>query len=333
MALAVGVLDVTALQLLQTGDGLQQFLLPGACNARNTQDLAGIGLEGSMGQHLTAFLVDDGDVLHIQLQPGIDRIGTLNVQHDLFAHHHLRQAHFGGVAGVDRTHILTLAQHRHTVRQGEHLIELMGDDDNGVALLAHVAQHLEELLSFLWGQNGRRLVQDQDMGAAVEHLDDFNRLLLADGHLIDLAVQVQFKTVLVQQLLDVSLDGLQIQSELARQTEDDVFRRSQHIHQLEMLMNHTDAQIKGVFGRADDHFPALDVDMARIREVNAGQHVHQGRFARAVFAQHRKDFALADGHGDILIGDDGTKALGNAAQFNQIDILVALQRERLRYRL
>ena len=42
------------------------------------------------------------------------------------------------------------------------------------------SEDLEQLLRLLRRQDGRRLVEDQDLGAAVERLQDLDALLLAD---------------------------------------------------------------------------------------------------------------------------------------------------------
>ena len=73
---------------------------------------------------------------------------------------------------------MALAQHRHPVGQGLHLVHLVGDDDDGLARVAHVAQYGEELVRLLGGEDGGGLVQDEDVRAAVEHLDDLDGLLL-----------------------------------------------------------------------------------------------------------------------------------------------------------
>ena len=61
----------------------------------------------------------------------------------------------------------------------------MGDDDDGVALGLHPAQHGEELVDLLHRQNGGGLVEDDDPGAVAEHLDDLQGLLLGNGHIVD----------------------------------------------------------------------------------------------------------------------------------------------------
>ncbi len=49
--------------------------------------------------------------------------------------------------------------------------------------------------------------------------------------------------------------------------------------------------------------------------IEAGEDVHQRGLAGAVFAQKRVDFAFAHGEGDVIVGDDAGKGLGDVAHF------------------
>ena len=107
---------------LQAGNGLQQLLLPAARNARHAQDFAGKGLKIGVGEHLAALAVGNGHIGQAQLHHGVYGLGPLNVQLHLLANHHFGQAHFGGVARVNGTDAAPLAQHRHAVAEGKHLV-------------------------------------------------------------------------------------------------------------------------------------------------------------------------------------------------------------------
>ena len=71
----------------------------------------------------------------------------------------------------------------------------------------HVAHDLEELVGLLRGQNGGGLVEDQNIRAAIKHLDDLDGLLLRNGHVVNLLVGVDVEAVFVADLLDL-LGGL-----------------------------------------------------------------------------------------------------------------------------
>ena len=216
------------------------------------------------------------------------------------ADHHVR--HFLRVR-VRREHIadeLAVAEDRHTVGERLDLMHFVRDDNDRLSVVAHVAQYGEELVGLLRRENRGRLVKDENVRAAVENLYDLDRLLLGDGHIVDLLRGVDAETVFVADLADLCRGCFEI--ELAGQTENDIFRRRQHIHELEMLMDHADAVVKGVLGGADDDFLSVDLDLALIREIDAGEHIHKRRLAAAVFAEQREDLSAVNIQPYLIVG-------------------------------
>ena len=61
----------------------------------------------------------------------------------------------------------------------------MADEDDRLALLGQALDDREQLLRLLRRQHGGRLVEDEDVGAAVERLQDLDPLLLADRDVLD----------------------------------------------------------------------------------------------------------------------------------------------------
>jgi len=191
----------------------------------------------------------------------------------------------------------TIAEHRHPVGHVHDLVELVGDDDQGLAVCLHIPHDIEEPVRLLGGQHGGGLIQDQDVCAPVEDLDDLHRLLLRHGHVVDLLVGINGKTIFLTDLQDFGGGGLQIQLALSVQPQDDVFRCGEHVHQLEVLVDHADAAGKGVLGGGNGGGLAVHQDLPFVREVDAGQHIHQCGLAAAVLPQQGEDFVreiLAD---------------------------------------
>ena len=105
--------------------------------------------------------------------------------------------------------------------------------------------HREELVGLLGGQHGGGLVQDQDVRAAVEHLDDLHRLLLADTtsrrSFWSGSMSKPYFSQMARTLALRPLSGRACRRPMAQ---DDVFGGGEHIHQLEVLVDHADAQIE-----------------------------------------------------------------------------------------
>ena len=231
------------------------------------------------------------------------------------AHHHIGQGLLVGILGLHVADILALAEHGHAVGHVQHLVQLVGDDDEGLAVGLHVAHDGKELVRLLRGQHGGGLIQDQDIRAAVQHLDDLDSLLLGNGHVVDLHVGVDVKAVSVADVLDLFAGIVQIQ--LTLETENDILGGGEQIDQLEVLVDHADAQIKCILGRRDGDGLIVDVDLSLIREINTGEHIHQSGLAAAVFTQQGQDLTLAQFHVDGVIGHHGTKALGDILHFDR----------------
>ena len=188
-------------------------------------------------------------------------------------------------------------------------MELVRDDDDALAVVPHVAQDGEELVRLLRREDGGGLVQDEDVRAAVEDLHYLDGLLLGDGHVVYLLLRVHLEAVGLADGLYLLSGAVQIEPPLAGQAQDDVLRRGEHVHQLEVLVYHAYAEVEGVLGRADGDFLPVHEDLALVGVVDAGEHVHERGLAAAVFAQQRQDLAPVDVEPDLVVGRHRAEAL------------------------
>ena len=69
---------------------------------------------------------------------------------------------------------------------------------------------------------------------------------------------------------------------------------------------------------ADGDLLAVLEDLTGFRLVQAEQHAHQRTFASAVFAQQGMYLALAQLQGDVVVGLDAGKLLGDVKHFDHI---------------
>ena len=72
-----------------------------------------------------------------------------------------------------------VAQDRDAVRDGQHLVQLVADEDRRPARGAQLADDPEQPSGLLGRQDGGRLVEDQDAGAAVQRAQDLDSLEVA----------------------------------------------------------------------------------------------------------------------------------------------------------
>ena len=85
-------------------------------------------------------------------------------------HHHGGQLLFCDLIHLNGIDKFTSSDNGAIVGHLFDLVEFMGDDDDGLALLGEVADNRHQLLDLLGGQNGGGLVQNQNFSAPVESL-------------------------------------------------------------------------------------------------------------------------------------------------------------------
>ena len=113
----------------------------------------------------------------------------------LAADHELGQVPGGDVGGVDGGDRATGADDRDAVGDLEHLVQLVGDEDDGLALGLELTEVDEEFLDLLGDEHGGRLVEDEDAGPAEEDLDDLDPLAFAHPECLDQLVGVDVEAV------------------------------------------------------------------------------------------------------------------------------------------
>ena len=178
----------------------------------------------------------------------------------------------------------------------------MGDVDDAQLLGAQVADDLEQLLDLRLGQRGGGLVEYDDLGLVADGLGDLAHLLLADGQVAHLLGGVDVDAQLMEQLAGLLVHpGVVDQAALHELAADeDVLGHRQVVHHVQLLVNDDDARLLGLAGVVEFHLAPLVGDGAGILGVDAGQHLHQRGFARAVFTHQRVHLALAHLQIDVI---------------------------------
>ena len=125
----------------------------------------------------------------------------------------------------------------------------MGDEYDRLAFAGHLAQSLSQVIRFLGGEDGCRLVQDQDIGSPVEHLEDLNALLLTDGQLPDAGAGIHPHAVSSREFTDLGFDSGHVQAKTRLlQPKDDVLGDRLGFDQHKVLVDHTNAQLRRIAG-------------------------------------------------------------------------------------
>ena len=249
--------------------------------------------------------------------PG-DRRALDDLELHVAADHQVREDLARRVLGLDRAGDASAAEHRDPVRDLQHLVELVGDEDDGGAGLGQAADDPEQLLRLEGRQDGGRLVQHEDVALAVERLEDLHPLAHADGEVLDLGVRVDVEVVLLAQLDDSSARRLAV--ERADRPADALGAQRDRLDdvedgdELEVLVDHADAGVDRLPRVREGTRRPVDQDLARVGLVQARQDVHQGALAGTVLAQQAEDLPAVSGDGDPVVGEHAREALGDVLQ-------------------
>ena len=84
-----------------------------------------------------------------------------------------------------------------------------------------------------------------------------------------------------------------------------------------MLVNHADAVAERVLGGTDHHLLAVHENLPFVGEIDAGNHVHQGGLAAAVFPQDGQNFAPVHVQVNMVVGDHAAEPLRDPAHLQR----------------
>ena len=222
-------------------------------------------------------------------------------------------AHLLQPLGRNVAHHPAQAQDRDAVAQGIGLHQLVGDQDQGHALLAQAAHHLAQIMDALRRQHRGGLVEDQHLLAAPERAHDLDLLLLAQRQPADESVGIDLDAEQGGELVE-ALQGRRLAEALPPgAAQHQILDDRQARYQQHMLEDRADAEVQALARRADDHRPAGDQDLALVGLLHAGENADQCRFAGPVLAQQDMDLAGVKLQGNVVIGEHAGKALGDLA--------------------
>ena len=95
-------------------------------------------------------------------------------------------------------------------------------------------------------------------------------------------------------------------------SEDNVVQSGENVHQLEVLVHHTDLIPVCVPWRTNDNRLPLDEDLPFIREIYAREHIHERGFAAPVFSENGKNLTFVHREIHIFISNDISEVFGDA---------------------
>ena len=299
-------LDLPRLQRPDPGQRLQQLRLAVAGDARDPHDLALPQREADALDAFDAQAVLDHEIARLEHRGARPPRRLLDPQAHLAPDHQLGELLRRRPGGRKRRDDLSLPHHGDDVGRLVNLAQLVGDEHDRLALGPERRQHAKEMIRFLWRQHCGRLVEDQQIGAAVERLEDLDALALAHAEVLHARVRVDFEVVFAPEPLELGPRSAEARAEpeAAFDTEHDVFQNGERFHQHEVLVHHADPRRERFLRATDGGRRAAHEDLAAVGTVVAVEDPHQRRLAGAVLAYDAVDRAGPNRQRDIPVRVD-----------------------------
>ena len=287
-------------------------------HARDAEDLSLADVEAHAVEQGFSARAHERDVLDAERRLARRRRLFLDAQEHGAPDHHGGELLLGGLGRGLPDHGPS-ADHGDPVRDRLDLSELVGDEDDGGPGVREPSHDFHEPVRLLWGEDGRRLVEDEQLRASGQCLDDLHSLLDADGQVFYLGVGIEVEAELSGPFLHEAAGLLAAKEPRDRvdrlESKGDGLGDGEHGDEHEMLVDHSDARGDGVGGVGEGRRFAVDQNLALFGPIQPVQDVHEGRFARAVLAEKGVYLTRPDSEVYAVVGHERAESLGDPTQF------------------
>ena len=248
--------------------------------------------EGDVLHHLAGV-----QVLHLQHHRRVRRDHGMGLRRFVnhTADHHVDDVVLCAFLGDQRADVAAVAHDADPVRDDFDLIHPVGNVYDAQLLRPQIPDDLEQLVDLRLRQRGGRLVKDDDLRFMADGLGDLTHLLFADGEVAHLLGRVDVDAQLVEKFLRFFVHAGVVNQEALFElpADKDVLGNGQMVHHVQFLVNDDDTGFLRLPGVMEFDFLSFIGDGPFIFGIDAGQHLHQGGFARAVLSHQRVYFSLA----------------------------------------
>ena len=212
---------------------------------------------------------------------------------------------------------LAVAEDGVAVGDAEDLVELVGDEEDGLALGLELRDELVELGDLLVGEGGGGLVHDHDAGVDREGAGDGDEVLVGDAEVAEADAGVDGGADAGEHGAGVGGEpGPVDQAEAGAGgvAEVDVLGDGEVVEEDGLLVDRGDAGVGGGVGRREAGRRAVEGEGAGVGLVDAGQDLDEGRLAGAVLADEGGHLARVEAEGDAVEGADAGEGLRDAVE-------------------
>ena len=227
------------------------------------------------------------------------------------AHHLCDELDLGQMLHLVLAHQLAVAQNGDPVADLVDLLQKVRDENDAHAGGLQIPHESEQHGDFLVIQRGGRLVEDQHLAVHIDGARDGHHLLDRQGAAGQFLGCPGGNIQPVQDLRRLFFVFFPVYDLLFRPADKHVFCHGEVRAERDLLIHGADAEILRLLRGVDMRFGSVQNDASGILLINAGQHLDQGGFSRAVFSHQRMDLAPAQNKIHIAQGFDAGKGFAD----------------------
>ena len=196
----------------------------------------------------------------------------------------------------------------------------MRDEDDADAAVLELAHHAEELLDLGLVERRGGLVEDEDLAVHVHRARDGHHLLHGDRAAAELLLGADGDAEVLENGVRVGVHLLPVLGLLVAAADVHVLGDGQVGAERDLLVHGGNAHVLGVLRGLDGDraVVALEVDVAAVLLVDAGQDLDERGLARAVLAHEGVDLARTEREVDVLQGLHAREVLADAPHLNEV---------------
>ena len=284
------------LQRPHSRQGLHKLALSVSFNCRYTQHLSCLYFKRYAVYSQKSSVIGNVDI--VSLYHDFPRLSCsfYMVKKYFSSHHHGGENTLVYILRLFNSHQFAAAHYRHPVGDAHYLVKLMGDDDDRHLLFLYdFSYNREQFLCFLRRKHCRRLVQNEDVRAAIKCFEYFHSLLQTNAYFSHLGFRLHLKTVFFHQPFRFAVCSFKViqYAQLAGFfAHYYVLSHRKGRYQHEMLMHHSYAHAYGFF-RVEFFNPSAVYVYSSVRRLmNTVKDIHKGTLSCPVLADQRKNLSL-----------------------------------------